>query len=303
MIVLGNQRELVRVETWEDITTRPGFDGNLNPANQELASIIGQYGFKDRVPCGLSNCHTPHQRGYIVVTKDGHETNIGKDCGKNYFGVDFEELSAKFTRDMREKENREKLWSLLFRLEDVNELVSSIRADEFGADWVHKQLVALFHPKNLPSKILMRLNLLKRTGDSRLVRDREASEEEASNLEQIAGRRLERPHYIQETVGTIAGLDALYLENDLRSLLVVDLEENLKTFAGLDIDSLSYEQLAKWSKWIGTIEATVDRAKSAVDSGRKLLTRQNLIQFSDALDISTDEHRQLESHIRALPKG
>ena len=120
MIVLGNQRELIRVETWEDITTRPGFDGNLNPANQKLASIIGQYGFKDQVPCGLSNCHTLHQRGYIVVTKEGRETNIGKDCGKNYFGVDFEELSAKFTRDIREKENREKLWSLSFRLEDVN---------------------------------------------------------------------------------------------------------------------------------------------------------------------------------------
>ena len=280
MIVLGNQRELIRVETWEDITTRPGFDGNLNPANQELASIIGQYGFKDRVPCGLSNCHTPHQRGYIVVTKDGHETNIGKDCGKNYFGVDFEELSAKFTRDLREKENREKLWSLSFRLEDVNAQICSVREGAFGADWVNKQLTALLDPRNLPNRVLMRLNLLKRTGDSRLMRDREATDEEASNLEQIAGRRLERPQYIQEPVGTIAGLEALYPENNLRSLLIIDLEEHLKEFAALDIDLLSYEQLAKWSKWSGSIEATLDRAKEALHSARRFLTHENLIQLS-----------------------
>lgn len=303
MIVLGNERELVRVESWEDITSRPGFDGNLDPANHELASIIGQYGFRDRVPCGLSNCHTPHQRGFIVVTKDGRETNIGKDCGKHYFGVDFETLSAKFTLDMREKDYRERLSLLSLRVDDVWAQVSSIRDGPFGADWIHKQLSALQSSKYVPSRIVGRLSLMKKNADARVVREREATESEIDAREQSERRRLERPQYVQEVVGTLAGIEALYSENDMRQLLVIELGEPLKAFSVLDIDSMTFEQLARWSKWAGVVDATLDRAVAAAQSGRLLLTQANLIQLSDATNLTSDEHRQFEGYLRLLPKN
>ena len=143
MIVLNTLKEIIRVEKWTDITERPGFSGDLDPSESKLDAIIGRYAFKDYVRCGLSNCHTPHGRGYIVVTKDGHETNIGKDCGKNYFGVDFETLSNKFDRDITEKENREKLWSFFFRTEEVAAQVAVIRTEQRGANWVFKRNVSM----------------------------------------------------------------------------------------------------------------------------------------------------------------
>ena len=94
MIVLNTGKELVRLESWADIEGRPGYSDNLDPSQHKLSAILGQYAFSAQIRCGLSNCHTPHHRGYLVVTQSGRETNIGKDCGKTYFGVDFEALAA-----------------------------------------------------------------------------------------------------------------------------------------------------------------------------------------------------------------
>lgn len=68
MIVLNNNKELIEIEQWEDILSRPGFTNNLNPESQKLEAIIGKYHFREKIPCGLSNCHTLHAKGYIVVT-------------------------------------------------------------------------------------------------------------------------------------------------------------------------------------------------------------------------------------------
>lgn len=53
MIVLNEEKELVRVETWEEITERPGFTDNLDPHAHELSKIIGQYAFRNMISCGL----------------------------------------------------------------------------------------------------------------------------------------------------------------------------------------------------------------------------------------------------------
>lgn len=302
MIILNSQRELVRVESWADITDRVSFSGDLDPSKHTLDSIIGRYAFGDKVPCGLSSCHRPHNKGYIVVTKDGHETNIGKDCGKTYFGVDFETLSNKFDRDITEKENREKLWTFYFRSEEVASQVAAVRQGERGADWVHKQLQALQDSRNVTSKVARRIMAMVKVRDSRLAREREATEEEVAQLEQAQGRRLPRPQYTSEWIGELAGLDALYPENNLKSLLIEDVSERLKALNELDIDALGYEQLRGWSRWIGGLDAVLERAAQAVRSGQALLTRENLSPLSEAAALNTEEHEQLLKFLRQYPE-
>jgi hypothetical protein len=97
VITINGEKELVRVESWADIEARPGYDGKLNPAAHELDATIGSYIFADKIPCGLSNCRTLRDR-YLVPTKDGRPTNIGKDCGRIYFGADSETMSRQFDR-------------------------------------------------------------------------------------------------------------------------------------------------------------------------------------------------------------
>lgn len=302
MIVLNSEKEIIRVEKWTDITERPGFSGNLNPSEHKLVSIIGRYAFKDYVPCGLSNCHTPHGRGYIVVTKDGQETNIGKDCGKNYFGVDFETLSNKFDRDMTEKENREKLWSFFFRIEEVTAHVKSVRTEERGADWVYKQINMLQNIQEVPSKVVRRLAAMVKSRDPKLALDREATETEIEQLELAQGRQLQRPYPVSIPMGEVAGLDALFPENNLKVLLIDGVSEPIKELSGADIDSLTFDQLRKWSRWLGDLDKCFEQAERAVRNGRIFLTQENLLKFSEAVGLNTEEHQLFMKHLKQLPK-
>jgi hypothetical protein len=302
MIVLNSEKEIIRVEHWEDITERPGFNGNLDPDMHALDSIIGRYAFGDKVPCGLSNCHTPHNRGYIVVTKDKQETNIGKDCGKTYFGVDFETLSNKFDRDMTEKENREKLWAFYFRSDEVAAQVAALRQEERGADWVYKQTVALQDIRAVPPKVVRRLAAMVKAQDPRLTRQRQATEDELAQLEGAQGRRFPRPHYVSEPMGQLAGLACMYPENNIRSLLIGDVSEHLKELNETNIDALSFEALRKWSKWLGSLDNTLERAVQAVRSGRVFLTQANLAPLSDAVELNTEDHEAFLRYVRQYPK-
>lgn len=280
MITLNGDKELIRIHDWNDILARPGFDGQLNPNDHELEAIIGSYALRDKIPCGLSNCRTPHGRGYLVATKDGRTTNIGKDCGKVYFGVDFETMLSQFTRDITAKENRERLWSFSFRLDEMSTAVDSLRkgdADAPGADWVYKKSNAL-REFNLgcPTPIVRRIVQLLRTGGDEVVVGREATNEEIAREEAMSGRAVKRPHHIDVVVGRIGHLAALRRENDLREILINDLGENLKAFADLDIDNLSPSDLKHWAKWTSGVDLSLERAGESIQMGRALLTPENL---------------------------
>lgn len=115
----------------------------------------------------------------------------------------------------------------------------------------------------------------------------------------MSGRTVKRPHYIEAVVGRVEHLDALRSENDLREILIVDLETNLKAFAGLDIDNLLPSQLSHWSKWCGGVELSLERAGEAIRMGRALLTPENLAPLatlvSDPADVA-----QFEAYLASL---
>ena len=300
MITLNTDKGLIRVESWDDIQARPGFVCDLDPAQHALESIIGRYVFRDKIHCGLSNCHTPHAKGYIVVTKDGQETNIGKDCGKTYFGVDFETLSRRFDRDITEKENREKLWSFSFQLEELKNKISEMRSAQNGADWVYKNTRPLVSPnRGCPEEVVRRVSTMIKARQHVLSTQREATSQEIENLEAIQGQGLPRPYYFDEPVAEIAGIEALYPENDLRSLVILDLEEKIKSFEQENIDTLDYEALRYWVKWMDSIEKTIDHANDVVSHGRRLLQAQNLQPFLKVLS-AQDDVNMLRAYIRGL---
>lgn len=289
MITLNSEQGLINVENWEDIVARPGFITNLNPSDHQLESIIGRYLFKEKIRCGLSNCHTPHAKGYIVKTKGGQSTNIGKDCGKKYFGVDFEDLSKKFDRDIKEKEYREQLYSFSFQIEDLERTTSDLRKKEHGADWVYKKTRPLvFSGKGCPEVIVRRISTMIKTGTNFLSVQREATQMEIETLEAMQNRKVPRPHFVEEPVAEIGGIQTLYSEYDLKELLVRDLEENLQAFKSKDIDSLSFDELRHWSKWINSVENILEKATKAVSLGNTLLSRGNLEPFSQILSTRDD---------------
>ena len=299
MITLSSERGLVQIESWTDIESRPGFVNDLDPAAHKLKAIIGRYVFAERIRCGLSNCHTPHAKGYIVVTEDGHETNIGKDCGKTYFGVDFEILSGQFERDLEASQNREALATFGFHLEVLEARVKALRAGARGADWVHKNTRTLLSlGRGCPDEVVRRLEGMVRSRNPDVAVERCATEEEVQEIEVREGRKLSRPHYLSEPLGRLSGLEALYPENDLRELLVMDVQTHLDEFRELLIPSLTPVALKRWAKWITTVESTLERATAAIASAQRLLTADSLDPLLNSLLV--EEQAVFRSFIRSL---
>lgn len=284
MITLNSERGLVDIATWDDVLQLPAFRKDVDPSEHQLDAIIGRYMFRDKVNCGLSNCHQPHGRGYIVTTKAGITTNIGKDCGRKHFGVDFETTSRKFDRDITEKQNRDRLNSFVFSIEEIESRVKDIRSQHKGADWVYKHTRPLVNAtKGCPEEVVRRLRAMVKTGGNSLSNEREASNSEIEQEEARTGRKIKRPHIVTEHVADIEGVQALYPNNDVRALLIDDLATTLGKLSDTNVDALTYNELRNWTKWLDTVESTLERAEAAVGFGRQLLTPVNLEPFYTVL--------------------
>lgn len=299
MIVLNQNKEFVQVETWEDIQERPGFTDNLDPAKHDLSGIIGQYAFADKIRCGLSNCHTPHAKGYLVVTKSGVETNIGQVCGKKYFGVEFETMAQQFDRDLRDQQARERLWSFFHQIEAKKKIIDDLRKKEHGADWVHKTSRPLVEAGNgFPSVITRKINSMLKTGNFSLNIEREATAREYE-ISESNGGRTQRPLIMEEKIADIHGLDVLRNENSLREILVIDINENLKSLERLNIDNMLSKDLSKWSKWVGEFDQKLEKATFIAKTGLTLLTRNNLAPFIKILE-DPDDVNKFQAYLNRL---
>jgi hypothetical protein len=86
-----------------DYEARAAFVGPLRIDVASLDRIVGKIELPAKpesawAHCGLNGCNTAHRFGYVIRTKDGSETNCGRDCGKREFGVRFEEVEARAKR-------------------------------------------------------------------------------------------------------------------------------------------------------------------------------------------------------------
>lgn len=300
MITLNTEKGLVRIESWEDVIGRPGFVIDLDPSTIELKTIIGSYNFKDYVKCGLSSCHQPHGRGYLVTTTDGLETNIGKDCGKKHFSVDFEQMRNAYDRDFRNKERREQLEKLLGRTPAYLEMISEIRKGPMGADSLYKDIQALTtRGRGVPDEIVKRLLQMGRARNSRIAIQREATVLEIENLEAIQGKKVERPYYLDKEIGHLAGIAALYPEHNLRNILIFDVLDGLDHLQRLHVSTLSDADLLKLSKWASELDAKLSTARRAMREAKMLLAPPNIIKL-DVWVEGKDEKRMFSKFIAKL---
>jgi hypothetical protein len=301
LIVLNNNKELIEVEHWDDIVDRPGFTNNLNPKFHKLEAIIGKYHFREKIPCGLSNCHTLHAKGYIVVTTDGTETNMGNVCGKKFFGIDFDTLSAAFNRDLTEQKYREKLWTFSSKLGGIKYKISEIREQPNGVKWVFSMTEQLLNSSEcVPDETSELIKTMVKEGGTVLYTSREATAKEVELFEASQNRKIPLPHYIREPLAEIAGLNALLPENNLRNLVIFQLDEKIKKFESESIDSMSLKTLSEWVKWADRVPDTLKRAIKSLKSGQLLLTRENLTPFSQLL-LATAQKAKFQKFLKELP--
>ncbi|MFW2120828.1 hypothetical protein [Enterobacter cloacae complex sp.6730051] len=242
MIALNTVKGIIEISSWRDIVERPHFRSNINPTNVDLKEIIGSYQFPEDVPCGLTTCHQPHKRGYIVVTKEGYETNIGKDCGKNYFSVDFVEMKTRFDRDVKTSLQRDNVRKAKETASQLLEHVEGLRKQPKGADWIYSRIERLRNRGVIGEAAANEIRKMLKERRKELLSSRLASKEERerdfSMNPSLEDKFRGQPYYITIVTGSINHLEAMSKDNDLKELLIRSVTQTLRQLIDCDVDNL-----------------------------------------------------------------
>lgn len=307
MITLNTERGLLRIESWDDIESVPGYSANIDPKSVKLKEIIGSYTFDVLIPCGLSTCHQPHGNGFLVAAADGRVTNIGRICGKTHFSVEFTQMSSVYLAAVRAQQNREFLGGLKNRLPTIAAEVSAIRGDQYGAGWINSRVNQLTGKSaSLPMPIVNAVRQAVRRGDGTLIIERAATKQEredraaAVDVKGLEHMRRNVAFVIEDRVGQLEGFAALAPGNGLREVLAV-IEPFLAALPEADIDSLPDKQLRELSKVGGELDANLERLRTLIAAGRRLLVRQNIQQLA-RFATSRAEEKLFDQFLRDLPQ-
>ncbi len=100
----------IRFRSAQEFMDRPLWRRDVNPSTLNPERIIGDYEFTEAeaLTCGLSGCHREHWHGFVVATRDGFETHIGRDCAKRHCGLNWGELQSQFRKEADDRDRR--LW-------------------------------------------------------------------------------------------------------------------------------------------------------------------------------------------------
>lgn len=306
MITLNSERGIVRIMSWEDIESVPGFTAEIDPKTVKLKEIIGSYTFDVMIPCGLSACHQPHGNGFLVAAEDGRVTNIGRICGKRHFSVEFTQMSRLYLAAVRAQQNREFLGELKHRLPNITAEVVSLKAGERGAAWINTRINQLTGKSgSLPAPIVNAVRNAVRRGDGTLTIQRAATKKEREALAaaaDVAGqeRRNRISDFVEVQVGQLNGFAALSPGNGLRDFFGA-IEPFLATLSEAEIDSLPDKQLRELSKAGGELEPNLERLRAVIASGKRLLVQRNAQQLSQ-FATSRAESKLFDQFLRDLPQ-
>jgi hypothetical protein len=114
-------RELIRFTHPDEWQGRAGFRRLLSVTERDLAHFVGGYNLSKELyqRCGLCHggkpCNQKHGHGFVVATREGLETQVGKDCGLRHLGAKFEELERLFTAATNTEDLKKRMRELTSR--------------------------------------------------------------------------------------------------------------------------------------------------------------------------------------------
>ena len=257
---------LVDVGSWEDIFDRPDFRAPIDPINYEIADMIGQYSLPTKQPCGLKNCRTLHQRGYVVkVGNEGHVTNIGHICGKSHYKLNFDQAKKRFDAAVNAQRFRENVSAKQNQVAELLDRIDRLLNEESKNRYqeMHK-----FMTRTLDERASRALHRKARQNDNQITRAIRLTEDEQ---EFDLGLRSE-PRFRDETVFTMSGVTAAVTYSKLSPAKLRSLRSEIEAFADLEAESLGYLDLKRNNNWANRIDKKIDDMEAvATDCVRFLL--------------------------------
>lgn len=262
---------LVDLKGPSDLTSRPAYRSPLDATDSKLSEVLAPYDFAEPYPCGLASCRQPHQHGFLVVTVDNVETNVGKDCGRRIFGEDFAIKANLQAARASRKRKLDALQGVRDRKEELLGRISELYDRKTGTKWASAQLRPLKENPlhHFPSK---KLYAMATRGETAVVDAREATEEEKAQHRAFnpSAKPLE---YMEELVGHLQGLKFLMANpHDAATAL----KDKLYELAGTDVKALSAKKLQEWVEWANGIEREFEDIEDSLANAVRFFSPENI---------------------------
>lgn len=294
-----------KVESWEEITSRPHFNNKISKSEHKLSEIIGFYRFKDKIHCGLKGCNQPHQMGYIVRTDDGIETNIGNICGADEFGVEFKELTEQFDNFMKLETNKMIVSEAKAKCEAWNTIIEGFRKSKPSIDTCATNIEKIQNSNHSGRLASTEIRLLAKSQDGTVILTEVETAKWARSLLFAANRHMRESGEATSdyVMGKVSFIHVLLPENNLRHRFV-SIAEDIKLIRQVDFGTASSPLLSDLARRANTIDERIKQLKSLLHDAGKFLTKKNLSAISAKLKNSSTapeaELTHFESFLRSL---
>lgn len=267
-----------------DLQARPAYLSPLDATDAKLAEVLAPYHFDEPYPCGLASCRQPHQQGFLVLTDDGFETNVGKDCGKRIFG---EEFAIKANLQRQRADLKYQLETLQRVLDDKGKhlaRISELYERRTGTRWADALLRRL--KESIGGQTASKLYAMAARGETSVEDVRDATKEERER-HQAMNPDAKPLRYVPEKVGDLQGLSFL---NDNPHQATTKLKDKIYELDHIDAKSLPAKQRREWVNWANDIESSFDAIEESLaqalrffsDSNRHLIDKLDEIETTNA---------------------
>ena len=287
---------------WSDVEKRPHYTNKISGTEHKLSRIFGYYELKGEIHCSLSSCNQPHGKGYLVATETGLATNIGHQCGKKIFGIDFENHADDFDKFRESEERKISVRSAKSKIETWERSLNELRTGGKSIQWAIEAIEELQNAHFVGRAAAIELRSLSRTQNGNVKIDVQIKDKKYAELLfkfnkhlRDSGQALE-----EEVIGKIKNLHVLLTENHLK-LLFTTATSNIKDIRQADENSAPSPVLLSLSQKANNLQSEVDKVISIYRDAREFLTRKNLSPVLKKLNlVSTVPQEEREAFARFL---
>lgn len=262
---------------WSDVEKRQHYTNKISGSEHKLSLIFGYYELKDEIHCSLSSCNQPHGKGYLVTTETGLETNIGHQCGKKIFGIDFENHANDFDKFRESEERKLSIKLAKNKIEAWEASLDALRTGNKSIQWVIEAIEELQNAHFVGRAAAIEFRSLSRTQNGNVTIDVKVKDKKYADLLfkfnkhfRESGQALE-----QEIIGKIKNLHVLLTENHLK-ILFSRAVSNIKDVKLADENSVPSPVLLTLSQKANSLQSDVDKVLTIYRDAREFLTRNNL---------------------------
>lgn len=263
-----------RPQCYEDLTARQGFVAPLDHELHKLKAVLADYHFPRQVPCGLKGCRQPHNHGYLVITDSGAETNVGKDCGRIYFGD--EVFSTAFSA-YEARRQRADLIARLKALQADSETVAARVKDPvfraFGGKWTRRVQTTL--EGVIGNALVQSLGHAHMRGELTVTRVTERTDDEIQEARALdPSLTMERARYVTQSIGTLEPMP--WIDYDFTGRLLRPFVDELRSVIALNAEQTPTPVLRKKLKPFERLDAEIAMAEEACSTVLRFLSEENL---------------------------